>query len=203
MHINHIDDNNTNFKALKLNPQKMPALLQKKTIEYILFLNKLGEQYKDVNLYHVILEDSFVPKIIKEGQKDSKNYYQEFKEQEKHLGEFIYQTCGDETHGYSMPRVPFIFTKIFGENAKRRYENFKNMTPIEQAMELSRLLEKQELNEIAENKLREAEKLAEENAKLLQKKEHNFAIDNLIEKFKMETAQDSEKKGFFRRLFKF
>ena len=202
MRVDTVD--NTNFRmALKLNPDKMPAKLREMSMENIIRLNQLGEKIKDIKLYDVVFEDSFVPQVKSADASVKKDFFKEFKKEEEYLGKACEIPCGmsGETAGGFFPDEPKIFREIYKEDASKEYKEFKKLHQIDQAGELSRLLEKKD---VMINKAKQ-----ESDAKLKayiekQKKEiYNTAFDEKVSKYEFVT-QEAEKvneKSWWKSIF--
>ena len=202
MRVDAVD--NTNFRmALKLNPDKMPAKLREMSMENIIRLNQLGEKIKDIKLYDVVFEDSFVPQVKSADASVKKDFFKEFKKEEEYLGKACEVPCGMscETAGGFFPDEPKIFREIYKEDASKEYKEFKKLHQIDQAGELSRLLEKKD---VMINKAKQ-----ESDAKLKayiekQKKEiYNTAFDEKVSKYEFVT-QEAEKvneKSWWKSIF--
>ena len=108
-----------------------------------------------------------------------------------------------ETAGGFFPDEPKIFREIYKEDASKEYKEFKKLHQIDQAGELSRLLEKKD---VTINKAKQ-----ESDAKLKayiekQKKEiYNTAFDEKVSKYEFVT-QEAEKvneKSWWKSIFCF
>ena len=202
MRVNSVD--NTNFRmALKLNPKKMPDKLKGMPMECIIRLNQLGDKIKDIKLYDVVFEDSFVPQVKSVNTSITKDFFKEFQKEEQLLGKAYEVPCGmcGETAGGFFPDEPKIFREIYKEDASKEYKEFKKLHQIDQAGELSRLLEKKD---VTINKAKQ-----ESDAKLKayiekQKKEiYNTAFDEKVSKYEFVTqeAEKVNKKSWWKSIF--
>ena len=198
------NQNKTNFQALRISP-KLAQTLEAKSPEYIKKLSSIGEELKTVKKFHVLLDDTFTttPKVIandpiKYGHRD---YFHELKyEIEPKLGKTYYETAGDETVSGTNPKVPKVFSEIYGKNSKSKYEEFTKLDELEQAAEYSKLwdeaITKRELKEIAERQA-ENQRIQEELAK---KEAHKKSISELLNKFGISAETnniDKPKKKFW------
>lgn len=207
MKVNNVQNNNANinFKmSLKINPKLRPEIekLGSKSVEYF---EILGKSVENVKHYDVCFEDSVYTPVVRSVENPKKNYYAALKREEDQLGRFVYLTCGDDTYGFYNPSEPEIFRSIYKEDAPKKYASFKAIYDSgAQAAELSKLLEKQKLQNIADMKAKEAAKLAKETQALSEKEKLNKSIDNLLDKYIGEIPEEpTKKKGFWSRLFSF
>ncbi len=202
MRVNSIDS--TNFQmALKLNPKTMPEKLKEKPMEYIISLNEFGDRIKDVKVFDVVLEDSFIPQIKKIGGVDSKDYFKAFKNEEKYLGEPYEVPAGfdGDTVGGFYPKEPDIFRSIYGKDAEKKYSEFKKLSMLEQAGELSRLLEKEYVKNIVNKARNESEMKLKAFEKQIEKESLNSAIDDLVRKYELPNEEGTNKKSWWKRIF--
>lgn len=173
--------------SLKINPN-LKKSLKGQSLDYIQNLQKVGEDIKDVKYFDVILDGGLYPSVKKAGDAKSKDYFAELKRQEPELGKLCTYAFDDgsgvETLQYFNPKYPKIFGDIYKKQALEKYESFKKLDIISQAAELSKMLEKQELQKIAEERQKDILKQAkiQEDKQLNTKKES--LIDNLCKKFK-------------------
>ena len=202
MQIKSID--NTNFQmALKLNPEKMPAKLKEKPIEYILSLNEFGNKIKDIKLYDVVFEDSFIPQVNSANPKMTEDFFAALKNEEQYLGKWYQRVGSDEVSGGCYPKEPHIFRVIYGKDASKEYSKFKKMGDLEQAGELSRLLEQRDLKNLLAEKRKQSEQNFQNLVEKAKKEQLNKEIDSLMNRYgaEAETPKKAEKKGFFSFLF--
>ena len=204
MRVNSVD--NTNFRmALKLNPKTMPEKLKEKPIEYIISLNELGDRIKDVILFDVVFEDSFIPQVKKAGSSEVKDYFQALKKEEQLLGkpyEVPSGFDGDFAGGFN-PNEPKIFRSIYGKDAAKKYSEFKKLSILEQAAELSRLLEKKCITDMVNKAKQESEDKFKAYKEKLKKENLNAAINDLISKHELviPEAGKTNKKSWWKRIF--
>ena len=202
MHVKSVD--NTNFQmALKLNPKTMPEKLNEKPMEYIIALNILGDRIKDVKFFDVVFEDSFIPQVKKAGTSEAKDYFKALKNEEKYLGKSYEVPSGfdgDFVGGFN-PNEPKIFRSIYGKDAAKKYSEFKNLSMLEQAGELSRLLEKEYVNSIVKKARNESEIKLKAFEKRIGKENLNAAIDDLVRKYELPEAEKTRKTSWWKRIF--
>lgn len=202
MRVNSVDS--TNFQmALKLNPQKMPEKLKEKPMEYIIALNEFGDRIKDVKIFDVVLEDSFIPQVKRIGGVDGKDYFKALKNEEKHLGKSYEVPAGfdGDTAGGFNPNEPAIFRSVYGKDAEKKYSEFKKLGMLEQAGELSRLLEKEYVNSIVKKARNESEIKLKAFEKQIEKENLDAAIDDLVSKYELPEAEKTNKKSWWKRIF--
>ena len=173
--------------SLRINPN-LKKILKEQSLDYLQNLQKVGEDIKDVKHFDVILDRGIYPKVKKAGDVKSKDYFAELKRQEPELGKlctFAFgDGCGVETWQYFSPKYPKIFGNIYKKQALEKYETFKKLDIISQAAELSKMLEIQELQKIAEEERKNILKQAkiQEDKQLNAKKES--LVDNICKNFK-------------------
>lgn len=166
--------------SLKIKPN-VKKVLKEQSLDYLQNLQKVGEDIKDVKHFDVILDGDIYPKVKKVGEVKSKDYFAELKAQESELGEFhtfsFDDGLGVETWQFSNPKYPKIFDDIYKTQALERYETFKKLDVVSQAAELSKMLERQELqkNILKQTKIQEDKQLKEKK---------KFLVDNLYKNFK-------------------
>lgn len=204
MHVNSVD--NTNFQmALKINPKKMPEKLKEKPFEYLTMLNELGNKTEDVKIFDVVLEDSFVPQVKKAGGKDTKDYFQALKNEEQYLGKPYEVPSGmdGDTVGGSHPDEPEIFRVMYNKDAKQKYAEFKKLGMLEQACELSRLLEKKYITDMVKKAKQESEAKLKAYEEELKKENLNTMINDMVRKYELEVpeAEKTDKKSWWKRFF--
>lgn len=204
MRVNAVD--NTNFQmALKLNPEKMPAKLMEMPMETIIRLNQLGEKIKDIKLYDVVFEDNFVPRVKSADTSVTKDFFKEFKKEEEYLGKAYEVPCGmsGETAGGFFPDEPKIFREIYKKDASKEYKEFKKLPLFEQAGELSRLLEKKDVNDMINKAKQESDAKLKAYIEKQRKEIFNTAIDDIISKYELvlPEAEKPSKKSWWKRIF--
>ena len=142
MQVNRVQNNNTNFKALKINSKLRPEV-EKLSLQQIKALKRLGEDVKGVRLYDVCFEDNMSsPAIRSTKPMDKKDYLQEFRDEEKKLGKHAFVECGDVTYERILPKEPELFRALFGVLASQKYAEFKNQAEFKQIANLTKFLEK-------------------------------------------------------------
>lgn len=207
MKVNNVQNTsaNINFKmALKINPKLRPEV-EKLGPKWVEYFEKLGKRVENVKHYDVCFEDSVYTPAVRSVENPQKNYYSALQREEDQLGRFVYLTCGDETYGFYNPNEPEIFRSIYGKEAPKKYASFRGIYDSGvQAAELSKLLEKQKLQRIADMKTKEAAKLLKEAQILSEKEKLNKSIDNLFDKYAGAIPEEpTKKKSFWSRLFSF
>lgn len=204
MRVKSVD--NTNFQmALKLNPKRMPEKLKDKPMEYIIKLNTFGDRIKDVKIFDVVFEDSFIPQVRKTGSSEAKDYFQALKNEEQYLGkpyEVPSGLDGDFAGGFN-PNEPKIFRSIYGKDAAKKYSEFKKLSMLEQAGELSRLLEKKYVTDMVNKAKQESDARFEAYKEKLRKEIFNTTMDDLISKYELTVpeAEKIGKKSWWKRVF--
>ena len=125
MQINKIQNNSTNFRALKINSKLRPEV-EKLDINQIRALKQLGEEVKNVRLYDICFENNLTTPTIRNTKlANQKDYLKEFREEEKKLGENYFVECGNATYQGIHPDEPKLFKRLFGILAKSKYALFK------------------------------------------------------------------------------
>lgn len=167
--------------SLKINPN-LKNVIKGQPLDYIQNLQRVGEDIKDVKYFDVILDGGLYPRVKKTGDTKSKDYFAELKRQEPELGKlwtFDFDNgSGVETLQFFNPKFPKIFANIYKKQALEKYELFKKLDIISQAAELSKMLEKQELQKIAE----ERQKNILKQAKIQEEKQLNAKKESLVDK---------------------
>lgn len=155
--------NNTSFQmGLKINP-KLNAKLQEKGIDCVNYMSKYYEKNAGIKNYNVVFEDSFYPQV-KKVQDDGIDYFQALKKEELMLGKHYTRPTGylaSVITGF-YPTEPKIFKKVYGLSAAQEYNKFKNLHILDQATELSKLLEKAETIKPTQTASKTAKQLDEE-----------------------------------------
>lgn len=191
MQINRIQNNNinTNFRALKIN-SKVRTELEGLSLQDLKAIKKLGEDVKSVKLYDVCFEDHIdTPTIRSTRLNDNVDYLKEFKDEEKTLGQHYYVKCDDMVFEGIRPRQPKIFEALFGDFAFSKYELFKGQNKFKQIATLTKMLEKDELNQQAKIKkamIDDVKKHSKEDAKVL---ERQHAVDDLMDNHQYEAKK--------------
>ena len=209
MRINNVQNNQNFGMALKINSKLNPEI-EKSGLLHIENLEKLGNDVKNVKLYNVCIEKNAHDfKIRSTKPNDNTDYLGQFRHEEGLLGKWHEYTCissgCEDTYGGYNPNEPLIFRNLFGQTAADEYKKFKNLSKYEQIAELSKLLEREEQNRIAEEvakQSKEATKLAEEK---IYNKKLKIATNDLMEKYQVVDLVP-EKKSLFRQImdkFKF
>ena len=204
MRVDAVD--NTNFRmALKLNPDKMPAKLREMSMENIIRLNQLGEKIKDIKLNDVVFEDSFVPQVKSADASVKKDFFKELKKEEGYLGKAYEIPCGmcGETAGGFFPDEPKIFREIYKEDASKEYKEFKKLHQIDQAGELSRLLEKKDVTDMINKAKQESDAKLKAYIEKQKKEIYNTAFDEIVSKYEFVTqeAEKVNKKSWWKSIF--
>lgn len=152
MQVSSVKNSNLSYgMSLKINPS-LEKKLGEQSYDYLKNVKQVGEKIHDIKSYHVILADDLCPKVKKANMQDSKDYFKEFKEEEAVLGKYCSITCGDETHGFFNPNEPSIFRYLYKNQAAEKYNEFKKLDTINQAAELSKMLETEDLLMIEKRK---------------------------------------------------
>ena len=145
MQVSPIKKSNLSYgMSLKINPN-LEKKLGEQSYDYLKNIQKVGEDISNVKSYHVILADELYPKVKKAHMQDSKDYFKELKDEESVLGKYCSVTCGDETHGFFNPNEPSIFRYLYKNQAAEKYNEFKQLDALNQAAELSKMLEANDL----------------------------------------------------------
>ena len=198
MQINKIQNNSTNFRALKINSKLRPEV-EKLDINKIRAFKQLGEEVKNVRLYDICFENNLTtPTIHNTKLADQKDYLKEFREEEKTLGEHYFVECGNATYKGIHPDEPKLFKRLFGILAKSKYALFKEVNEFKQIATLTKMLEKDELNQQAKIKkamIDDVKKHSKEDAKAL---ELQHAVDDLMDNHQYEA---NKPKNMWSRFF--
>ena len=199
MQINKIQNNSTNFRALKINSKLRPEL-EGLSLQDLKAIKKLGEDVKGVKLYDVCFEDHIdTPTIRSTRLNDNVDYLKEFKDEEKTLGQHYYIQCDDMVYEGIRPRQPKIFEALFGNLAFSKYELFKGQNKFKQIANLTKMLEKNDLKidaEIKKYKTEQATKQSKETAQTLEKQ---HAVDNIMNNH--EYVEPKSKDNFISKIF--
>ena len=148
MQVSSVKNSNLSYgMSLKINPN-LEKKLGEQSYDYLKSIQKVGEDIKNVKAYHVILGEDLYPKVKKAYGTDPKDYFKELKREESVLGKYCSIVCGDETHGFFNPNEPSIFRDLYKKEAADKYNEFKKLDAIHQAAELSKMLEKQQKNDV-------------------------------------------------------
>lgn len=189
MQINKIQNNSTNFRALKINSKLRPEV-EKLDINKIRAFKQLGEEVKNVRLYDICFENNLTTPTIRNTKlADQKDYLKEFREEEKKLGEHYFVECGNATYQSIHPDEPKLFRRLFGILAKSKYALFKEVNEFKQIATLTKMLEKDELNQQAKIKkamIDDVKKHSKEDAKAL---ELQHAVDDLMDNHQYEAKK--------------
>lgn len=198
MQINKIQNNSTNFRALKINSKLRPEV-EKLDINQIRALKQLGEEVKSVRLYDICFENNLTTPTIRNTKlANQKDYLKEFREEEKKLGENYFVECGNATYQGIHPDEPKLFKRLFGILAKSKYALFKEVNEFKQIATLTKMLEKDELNQQAKIKkamIDDVKKHSKEDAKAL---ELQHAADDLMDNHQYEA---NKPKNMWSRFF--
>ena len=198
MQINKIQNNSTNFRALKINSKLRPEV-EKLDINQIRALKQLGEEVKNVRLYDICFENNLTTPTIRNTKlANQKDYLKEFREEEKTLGEHYFVEYGNATYQGFHPDEPKLFKRLFGILAKSKYALFKEVNEFKQIATLTKMLEKDELNQQAKIKkamIDDVKKHSKEDAKAL---ERQHAVDDLMENHQYEA---NKPKSMWSRFF--
>lgn len=198
MQINKIQNNSTNFRALKINSKLRPEV-EKLDINQIRALKQLGEEVKNVRLYDICFENNLTTPTIRNTKlANQKDYLKEFREEEKKLGENYFVECGNATYQGIHPDEPKLFKRLFGILAKSKYALFKEVNEFKQIATLTKMLEKDELNQQAKIKkamIDDVKKHSKEDAKAL---ELQHAADDLMDNHQYEA---NKPKNMWSRFF--
>lgn len=198
MQINKIQNNSTNFRALKINSKLRPEV-EKLDINQIRALKQLGEEVKSVRLYDICFENNLTTPTIRNTKlANQKDYLKEFREEEKTLGERYFLECENATYQGIHPNEPKLFKRLFGILAKSKYALFKEVNEFKQIATLTKMLEKDELNQQAKIKkamIDDVKKHSKEDAKAL---ERQHAADDLMENHQYEA---NKPKNMWSRFF--
>lgn len=145
MQVLSVKNSNLSYgMSLKIN-SSLEKKLGEQSYDYLKSIQKVGEDIRNVKSYHVILADDLYPKVKKANMQDSKDYFKELKDEESVLGKYCSITCGDETHGFFNPNEPSIFRYLYKNQAAEKYNEFKKLDTLNQAAELSKMLETEDL----------------------------------------------------------
>lgn len=145
MQVSPIKNSNLSYgMSLKINPN-LETKLGEQSYDYLKSIQKVGEDIRNVKSYHVILADDLYPKVKKANMQNSKDYFKDLKDEESVLGKYCSITCGDETHGFFNPNEPSIFRDLYKNQAAEKYNEFKKLDALNQAAELSKMLETNDL----------------------------------------------------------
>ena len=205
MRVNSID--NTNFQmALKLNPKTMPEKLNEKPMEYIIALNILGDRIKDVKFFDVVFEDNFIPQVKKAGSSEAKDYFQALKNEEQNLGKPYKVPSGfdGDFAGGINPKEPEIFRSVYGKEAEKKYSDFKELSILQQAGELSILLEKKHVADMINKAREESEAKFKAYKEKVRKEILNMPLDDdLVSKNELviPEAKKPRKTSWWKRIF--
>lgn len=198
MQINKIQNNSTNFRALKINSKLRPEV-EKLDINQIRAFKQLGEEVKNVRLYDICFENNLTTPTIRNTKlTNQKDYLKEFREEEKKLGEHYFVECGNATYQGIHPDEPKLFKRLFGILAKSKYALFKEVNEFKQIATLTKMLEKDELNQQAKIKkamIDDVKKHSKEDAKALELK---HAADDLMDNHQYEA---NKPKNMWSRFF--
>lgn len=198
MQINKIQNNSTNFRALKINSKLRPEV-EKLDINKIRAFKQLGEEVKNVRLYDICFENNLTTPTIRNTKlANQKDYLKEFREEEKTLGERYFVECGNATCQGIHPDEPKLFKRLFGILAKSKYALFKEVNEFKQIATLTKMLEKDELNQQAKIKkamIDDVKKHSKEDAKAL---ERQHAVDDLMDNHQYEA---NKPKNIWSRFF--
>ena len=187
MKINSVSDN-TNFKAMKINPV-LRSEIAKMGEDFVTKLNDYGKKIADVQMYDVVLlNDIKNPKVFSANKRVTRDFFYELKQEEKCLGEWYEGSAGEEgcTSGGFYPNEPKVFQRLFGNDAKCKYAEFKQMNVYEQAMEYSRMLEELDIKMMVAKAKEKSEKRLSEYLQQAKEQQLNKALDDLIEKYGAE-----------------
>ena len=199
MRVNSVD--NTNFRmALKLNPKKMPDKLKEMPMECIIRLNQLGDKIKDIKLYDVVFEDSLVPQVKSANTSITKDFFNEFQKEERLLGKAYEVPCGmaGETIGGFYPDEPKIFRDIYEKDASAQYKKFKKLSQIDQAGELSRLLEIRSIKQLLEQEKKKSEQGFNKIQEQAKGEQNRKAVNDLMDRYAAEEPVHPKKKWAFK-----
>lgn len=199
--------NNTNFKAMKINPI-LRSKIAEKGEGFVAELSNYGKQIADVKMYDVVFVNNIdYPKIFRTDKKAIKDFFYELKQEEKILGKRYEVPAGPEgdTRSGFYPDEPRIFQKRYGKDAKAQYAEFKNLNIYEQAIRYSKILEELDVkNMVAEAKTK-SEKRINEFLQQAKEQQLNKALDDLIEKYGKNdidmSPQKSSKKHWWQKIF--
>lgn len=198
MQINKIQNNSTNFRALKINSKLRPEV-EKLDINKIRAFKQLGEEVKNVRLYDICFENNLTTPTIRNTKlANQKDYLKEFREEEKTLGEHYFVEYGNATYQGIHPDEPKLFKRLFGILAKSKYALFKEVNEFKQIATLTKMLEKDELNQQAKIKkamIDDVKKHSKEDAKAL---ELQHAVDDLMDNHQYE---EKKPKSMWSNLF--
>lgn len=198
MQINKIQNNSTNFRALKINSKLRPEV-EKLDINKIKAFKQLGEEVKNVRLYDICFENNLTTPTIRNTKlANQKDYLKEFREEEKTLGEHYFVEYGNATYQGIHPDEPKLFKRLFGILAKSKYALFKEVNEFKQIATLTKMLEKDELNQQAKIKkamIDDVKKHSKEDAKAL---ERQHAVDDLMDNHQYEA---NKPKNMWSRFF--
>lgn len=198
MQINKIQNNSTNFRALKINSKLRPEV-EKLDINQIRAFKQLGEEVKNVRLYDICFENNLTTPTIRNTKlANQKDYLKEFREEEKKLGENYFVECENATYQGIHPNEPKLFKRLFGILAKSKYALFKEVNEFKQIATLTKMLEKDELNQQAKIKktmIDDVKKHSKEDAKAL---ELQHAVDDLMDNHQYEA---NKPKNMWSRFF--
>ena len=209
MKVNSID--NTRFGALKINP-KLRSDIARRGSDFLVALNNYGKEIDDIKLYNVVLDDSIHnPKIFGSDKNATRDFFSELKSEEKKLGKCYEIPDGfdGDTRGGFFPDEPRVFRKLYGENAKSKYAEFKKLDIYEQAAHYSRMLEECDIKRMTAEAVEKSKKLVEEIQKKEQEKKLYQEVDDIIARYGYEepltsaetTQKQTAKKSWWQRIF--
>ena len=209
MQVNSI--NNTNFKAMKVNPVLRSEII-KKGKDFVTELNNYGKQVADVKMYDVVFVDNIdCPKIFSMDMKVSRDFFYELKQEEKFLGKCYEVPAGPvgDTRGGFYPDEPRAFQKYYGKDASAQYAEFKKLNIYEQAIRYSRILEELDIKKMVTDAKAKSEKRVNDFIQQAQEQQLNEELDNFIGKYGAEYKEPvadeiqkkSVKKHWWQKLF--
>ena len=211
MQVNSVDSS-TNFKmALKINP-KLQSSISKRGSDFLLALDNYGKKMSDVRLYDVVFDESInTPKIFRFNENTARDFFAELKNEEKNLGRYYEIPAGfyGDTRSGFYPDEPKVFLKLYGKQAKAKYNEFKKFNIYEQAENYCRMLEELDVKQMRAQKKEESLNRVNEILKKEKQKKLNRTAEDLIEKYRYEkpaefvnTVQTKpDKKSWWKRIF--
>ena len=211
MRINKVDDN-INFRmALKVNPKLRPEI-EKRGADFLDFLDSYGEKISDIKHYNVVFDDSLSsPKILNSDKSITRDYFAELRNEEKNLGKYyvIPSSFNRISRGYFFPSEPRVFRKLYENDAKAKYAEFKKLDLYEQVSRYSRILDNLYVKRITPSDRETINKSIIDLVENKSDKNLSPTIDEVLEKYKYDTfakaanssADLAPKKSFWEKIF--